>query len=333
MNKMIMFVLILILVLNISGVEAADLVQIGGEQIEQQEVTELTREEAVEAIALAEKYIQEIKYASFNTKYVEDLLIEAEQSLVRVDHAKEQEWEGFSYDEVLISTQKIADAKDQVYILSDELVVLDIKLSEYADQSIETLEAETLFESAKTAFDEERYTEAAELIEKTNSELDDKKAERTSVKALTASGKSFVERNWWQLIIAIVVLSVAGMLGYKKWFVWRIKKKIKHLNTKHTTLLGLMIKAQRERFEKGTIPNSTYKIRMEKYQDKLIEIKRTLPVFKAQLKKKVKHIKPQAKKVKHKLKIVKHRIKWRHKPIGHAKTKKVRNKIKRKSRK
>jgi hypothetical protein len=297
--KLFKFILILILVINIVNVSAEDFIQIGDEQVEQQQVEEITREQAVEAIAQAKLDIQEIKYEEYSTSYVEDKLLSAEQTLERVDYAIKQKWDGFSYNEVLVHTKEISNVREQIYFITDALVALEVKLSEYDKQGVDVSEAELLFESARIAFEEERYIASEELIEQTNSELDDKKAEMTSVKALTESGKNFVERNWWQLIVAIFIISIISILGYKKYFIYDTKKKIQHMIIEQVTLTALMKKAQRERYELGIIPDSIYKIRMEKYKDKLSEIKRNLPVLRSMLKKKVKHhklIKPKTKK-------------------------------------
>jgi len=50
------------------------------------------------------------------------------------------------------------------------------------------------------------------------------------------------------------------------------------------SLQKLMEKTQTERFKEGNISHSTYEIRMEKYNERLNEVKQTIPVLEAMLK-------------------------------------------------
>jgi hypothetical protein len=297
-----------------AGITSFATIQIGDdyETSPQEKSVEVTRELAIEKISQAKLDIAEMKENNFKTTYSQDLLAEANSALDRADYAEllrtgnftntlvreakvaleGLDYAGFSYAGVLIYTEQISERKKQAYVISDSLSILEPKLGEYIELGVDTSEAETLLESTKTAFNEERYEDAEELIDQTNSELDAKRAEMTSVKALTQASKSFVERNWWQITITGILLIIFGSTIYTKYHILKTKKKVKHLKIERTTLNELMKKAQRERFESGTLSSSEYKIRMNKYKDKIMEIKRTLPVLNSILHKKKTKVKP-----------------------------------------
>jgi hypothetical protein len=265
------------------------------------DIEDITRQEAVEAINLAEENIQEINLSGFSTDYVNDLLIEANKALNRADYAevlkgedsdnellKEAkaalaglDWKGFRYREVLIYTTEIELIKLSIFEISDNIIASEIKLEDYKERGVDTITAEELLTQTKQAFEDEQYEDARELWEKTNNELEAKRAELTTVKAISKASKNFVQRNWWWIIILCAIFGVLGWYIYKRYIIYDAKKKLKHFRIENKTITELMKKAQRERFESGTLPASTYKIRMDKYRDKLLEIKRNIPVFRA----------------------------------------------------
>jgi hypothetical protein len=264
-------------------------------------IKDITRQEAVEAINLAKENIQEITLSGFSTNYVNDQLVEANNVLNRADYAevlkgensdnellKEAKlaltglnWQGFRYSDVLVYTTEIELTKLSIFEINDNIIVLESKLEDYKEQSVDTALAEDLLTQTKQAFKDEQYEDAGELWEKTNNELESKRAELTSIRAISNASKNFVQRNGWWLLALCIILSVLGWYTYNKYIIHDAKKKLKHFRIENKTITELMKKAQRERFESGTLPASTYKIRMDKYRDKLIEIKRNIPVFRA----------------------------------------------------
>ncbi len=113
----------------------------------------ITREDAVNAIQLAEQDISEMQEDGFFTDYVNDSLIQAKQALERADFAEtirqnatgelaEQakaaleglNYEGFRYDVVLDYTQQISLRKKQAYELSDSFRALEMQVESYTEK-------------------------------------------------------------------------------------------------------------------------------------------------------------------------------------------------------
>ncbi len=113
----------------------------------------ITREDALNAIHLAEQDISEMQKEGFSTDYVNDVLIEAKQALERADFAEtikqnadgelaEQakaaleglNYKGFTYDAVLNYTQQINLRKNQTYELSDSLRAFELETEPYIEK-------------------------------------------------------------------------------------------------------------------------------------------------------------------------------------------------------
>jgi len=202
-----------------------------------------------------------------------------------VNEAKEalegMDWKGFKYYDVIVYTNQISGIKDHAYEISDFLVALELKLQNYKEEGIEVEESERLLESANLAFKEERYDAAEKLLEETNYNLDFNKAEFTSFKAFTKASKTFIQDNWWKLIILTILLSIFIWWGYKRYVIIKAKDKLKQYKAEKKSITNLIKKAQTERFTEGSIPAATYKVRIDKYRERMSKIKRTIPVLRA----------------------------------------------------
>jgi hypothetical protein len=62
-----------------------------------------------------------------------------------------------------------------------------------------------------------------------------------------------------------------------------LNKKLEHLYLRRTTLKKLIAKTQKEFFEKGTIDETTYHIRLNKYGEIIRDINRQIPLVKEEL--------------------------------------------------
>lgn len=260
----------------------------------------LTRDEALNSIENAGKDIQEMAGAGFSTAYVNDLLKAAKLALERADFAdlirknatgslaaearkalEGLNYEGFTYDEVLKIAEQIAQRKKQAYLLSDSIRAVEIRIEDFENQKIDAADAKDIFEDAKLAFQKDRYDETEILLLKARSVLEEKRAEATTLTAIVESGKSYFERNWVGFVIAFVVI------GFLTWFVWKfyrlksVRGELRRFKVEKNVLVRLMKKAQVERFETAEISESVYEIRVEKYNERLEEIKRKIPVLEA----------------------------------------------------
>ncbi len=218
-------------------------------------------------------------------------------------------YKGFTYDEVLKHTEEISFRKKQMYDLSDSFRAFELDITPYntekntnetvglafitgffsfftsKEQLVDTSESEELLRKARIAFEEERIEESNNLILQAQNNLEEKKADITTLNLLKRSGKNFIEKNWRELLFALTIITLTGLITWKVMSVKKIKNELDKLRIEKKSLSILMKTAQLDRFKRGVIPDTVYKIRMEKYNTKMNDLKQKIPVLEAMLKK------------------------------------------------
>ena len=261
---------------------------------------DVTRDDALLAIEQAEQDMQTMIDENFSVVYINDTLTSAKQALERADFAEilrgnatgelaekaiealeGMNWQGFTYAEVIIYTDEIASRKNWAYNISDLIRALELKIQDYEEQGIDISEAMVFFNKSVTEFEEERYVDAENFLSDAHSNLEAKKAEITGLAVITEAGKGFIEKYWAGLIISLAAAGITSYFAWRKIKIKRIHRKLKEMEVEKGVLADLMKKVQVDRFEKGSIPESIYYIRMKKYKERLTEIEETMPVFEA----------------------------------------------------
>lgn len=257
-----------------------------------------TREEAEDSIKRAELDIQEMVKECLPTNSVNDTLSEAMHALERADFAalimgnasgelaqkarkalEGMDYQRFTYDEVVKYADEIKLKKQKTYVLMDSVKALEIKLEDYKGQGINTSEAEKILENVKTSFGNERFTETENLLAEANLDLEDRKAESSTVSLAVKSGKNFIEGMWGEFLIIIFICIVIGIFGWRRLMIRRLQKKLEELKIENYSLKELMKKIQIQRFKEGSIPKSVYDIRMESYRKRLNKIEGMIPTL------------------------------------------------------
>lgn len=266
----------------------------------------ITREDAVSAIGQAELDIGEMRDEGFSVSSPNDSLVAARLALERADFAElirttptgtlaakaraalqGMNYEGFTYDAVLEHTRAIAERKRQAYAILDAIRAAELKMDAYNESRsmIDTSGAETLLKNARAAFEKERYGEAENLLSAASLELENKKAEITITRVLVRSGQGFIEKNWPQLSAATAVLGAFAAIGWKAAGRRRLQKRLRKLKVERLALTRLMKQNQVARFKNGTISGLAYTVKQDRYNNRLNEIRQTIPVVEAMLKK------------------------------------------------
>ena len=81
------------------------------------------------------------------------------------------------------------------------------------------------------------------------------------------------------MIFLLVVICIAGYFIYKRHEKKALEKEIKMSVIEKEALIKLMKKAQDDRFNKNSISGIVYNTRMNKYQEKLLEIKQKINIY------------------------------------------------------
>ncbi|MCK5177663.1 MAG: hypothetical protein KAQ92_08105, partial [Candidatus Aenigmarchaeota archaeon] len=144
-----------------------------------------------------------------------------------------------------------------------------------------------VYNTSKTEFEAERYEECLKQIDKTYEKISEMQAIETKVKAFyDATSRNiitFLKQNRNKIIFIIVLLSTIAALGRTRIECWIIRKKIKNLNTRWSSVRKLVAETQREYFEEKKLNETTYHVRIKKYGEIMRDIKRQIPLLNEEL--------------------------------------------------
>ena len=248
------------------------LVDIAPEGYVFEEPDDLSQEEALLAFEQAENDLMEVRNLNLSTFLIEDMLSEAEQSYGVRD-----------YLNVFKLTQLITFIKIEKIEFIDKRALTEEKEKRYYDQGINTQEGLNFLEQAEVAFSKDQIDESKFLLNKANSELEKASREYFRVRRIVFLGKNFILRYWWQNILFLIFLGVTIPPLVKKIRKKVLAKKLKRLNEELEKLKNSIKSLQKSCFiEKKTTPD-TYKLKASKFEERIAEIKHTIPVLQAQL--------------------------------------------------
>lgn len=286
--------------------ESFELARESQEHLEHSGVGNVTRETALFYINEAEADMKEMMEAGLGVAYISDSLIAARLALERADYAellkKESvsnplieaakkaleglNYEGFSYKDVLIYTSGVKSIKERAFNISDSLKVLEWTVNDYKGLGVDTAKSIEFFNKAKEAFANERYDEAEQFISKTEAQLWLDRAQVTLLRVMINASKGFIEQHFIGIIISSLVAFAVFLLAWRKIRRAIARKKLENFKLEKGVITKLIAKTQREHFVESTIPVSTYRIRMAKFNERLVEINHTIPVLEAILERK-----------------------------------------------
>jgi len=269
---------------------------------------EFSREAAADAINESREIIEEMRSYGFSTVFVEDQLVEAESVLEIVDNAevlRDEEslsrekseagkalslidWEEMYYEDVLVYTERIVERQEEAFLISDSIVSAETSLGVYGGIDDVQLspgygDVDLLMEEINLAFEEERYEDAEGLLEEMNLKLEEIRQENAALSGLKRNAANFFERYSAQIVLFVAIVGVLVFVFHRKISHRLLVGRIGRMQAEKKALVGMMKKAQTERFKDGTLSALVYNIRVKKYGEKLNEIKEKLPALEKRL--------------------------------------------------
>ncbi|MBI4167435.1 MAG: hypothetical protein HY515_00615 [Candidatus Aenigmarchaeota archaeon] len=231
-------------------------------------------------LSQAEKDISEMSDSGFGVVFVTDALLDARKA-----------FNATLYSIVAEKTSLISERKIQAYNISDSLSALNFGIQELEGYGLNTSEIKEFLNRGKIAFQQERYEEAEGLIKQGYTKLTDTRAEATliqvRIKAVRENMVSLLKDNQTNITVGSVVAAVVAYVTLSRIVVTRTKNRIKDLKAEKSVLKNLMKKAQYEHFQKGILTKESYEIKMNKYKERVREIKELMPVLKYRIRKQV----------------------------------------------
>ncbi len=195
---------------------------------------------------------------------------------------------GFQYLETLQEISK------KGYLARDEAIfVIDIyNKSKSQMPEADLSNAERLIKEMQFELESENYEEAYSLAKQAYTNIVEVEGQYSALKlaykATSQTLKSFFLSYWKILAGGSLALGVLFFAFRKQLLVWKLKKKIKHMKEEAVVVEDLIRTSQTDYFNKGTMSESTYQIRIKKFSDLLRDLHRQIILFDEQMAKNMK---------------------------------------------
>jgi hypothetical protein len=226
-------------------------------------------------IAKAEIDIQDMKDLGLITLFASDALVEAKSLYEQED-----------YGPIFKLTQLIGFIKKEKIEFLDRNKLLEVKKQAAKERGVESLQKVTsMQQQAMSAFTLEQLNDANNYLQQASSELENALNEYNRVKIVTFFSRNFLVQNWWKILIVLVIL-VVGIPPLVRFSHRKLTRfKLEKLNLELKKIKELIKELQKEVFVKKTITTKIYQDRAAKFEDRITQLKQTIPVLEAQLKK------------------------------------------------
>ncbi|MBT4936375.1 hypothetical protein HON22_00495 [Candidatus Peregrinibacteria bacterium] len=238
-----------------------------------EEPTDLSQTSALQSLNQAEDVIKEIKNLNLSTDFVDDAFIEANSSYILED-----------YGNVFKVTQLISYIKSEKIEFLDQIQLVKNKEQEYMGEGINTDHVKVLIKKSEGAFYQDQLDESHEILTFADDALEQARSEESRVKTLTVLSKNFFVRYWWQISLVLIFLAIIIPPLFMRIRKQMIKKKIIKLTEEMAKIKEVIKLLQKDTFIEKKITPKTYRLKVIKSEERITEIKHTLPVLEAQLK-------------------------------------------------
>jgi len=279
------------------------------ENIENFDLENISQEMALNFLLLAEFDIQEMQDASFSVSWVKDALLEAKRYFEGEDYtallqqirstndidkrnkaitmlkaAQEKIGTPVDYKQVYTITKTIRNRKIEAFEIRDLIRVAELRMEEIEQINLPTSSIQEIISRAKTEFNEERFSNAHTILNKIEPAIDEIESENTFVKTIYRAGKetttNFIKDHIITILLTSILIIVILLLSYNRIIIKILNNKVYDMNIEKQVLKNLIKKAQTDYFTNKTIPQHTYKIKINKYRESMQQIKEQLPVIK-----------------------------------------------------
>lgn len=250
------------------------LVDIAPKDFEYQEPDDLSIKGAEAYLVQAEADIKDMREQGFTILYAQDALLEAKES-----------FNSGNYTQVFKLTQLIHFIKNEKIKFIDRVKLIEIKKQALRDKGVtKTAAVNDLMQQAMNAFTLDQFDEANALLDQANDELLQANKEYNRLQTLKFLGRNFFFKYWWEILAVLILLGLSTKPTIRMIRIRWLESKTSRLLLEQDKTKDSIKDLQKECFLDKTIPVSTYKDRAAKYEERITEIKHTLPVVEAELK-------------------------------------------------
>lgn len=221
----------------------------------------------------ADKDINAMSDAGLPTKRINDVLNEAKFAL-----------ELGYYNKIEELGNDIRNLKEKAFRIGADLEKTKNKIEDAKRYALDISEVEQLFNSSQNEFKLENYEEADKLLKQSL-----ENAERIIADSLLFGTISkseikfnlinFLKRFWWAILIFFAISLVFGIFIFQRISIAILKNRLRNLEKEKNAITNLIKDAQTAYFKENKMDKSMYNLKVNKYQDRLIQIRVRIPLL------------------------------------------------------
>jgi len=238
-------------------------------------VSETAKGSALQAIEEAESVISEMQGMGFGVTYANDTLSEA-KLLFEQDH----------YIASVALAQRILEIREKAIKVNELVDEAESRIYDMSSKGYNVSGALALFNSGLSEFKLDNYIGSEKLMNDVLNKLDEIEAEESIKRAKVMEGVDYISLFLDYLWFFITLFLAVFILGLKYKHVHDAKKcknRLKNLEKERDLINKKLKEVQRNYFERGGISKIEYEITAEKYNERLVNIKKESSILKERL--------------------------------------------------
>ena len=241
-----------------------------------------TNETARNCLVESDLVISQVLDYNLSTNRFNDTLVKA-KDLYNAQVIIESKKGKPNYELVVTYCTQIKDLKQLAIESWDSYNVFLVFYNETIDQSMDKSTVESIISQINTEFAGERYESISRLIDQGYNEISKIKSEQTALvlayQATTRGIGGFFKDNWIMLLSVFILLLAVYLLYRTRISLWILKRNLASLMLRRDTLKNLMSETQKNYFQYGTLPESTYRMRIKNFGELVRDIDRQIPLL------------------------------------------------------
>jgi uncharacterized protein YoxC len=188
------------------------------------------------------------------------------------------------YTAVFPITELVTFIKHETIELGDKAMLLQQDIQAAADQGIDVNKSVVFWNEALVSLRQQQLDDTRRQLARSSEELEAARNEQSRVATIVLLGKNFFVRYWWQILVVVATLVALSFPVGKRIRKWRLRRTRDRLKAELAKSQEMIRKMQIICFKEKKITVETYKAKVTHYEERIAEIKHTLPVVQAQLK-------------------------------------------------
>ena len=237
---------------------------------------DVSREAALAALHDARVTVNAMRHLNLSVTFVNDALAEADTAFQSLD-----------YVTVFRLSQLVRYIHDDNLYFLDSFTLVEKREQDARKNGVNTEHVLAFLHDAREAFSHERFDEAHVLLLTADAALKEAEQDYKRLVLVEQLRKNIFLRYWWQILLVITVLLALSFPTIKAARKTLLERRVQRLREEMSNAQALIKKMQQQCFVEKKITQATYKMRVAQYEDKIAEIKHTLPVLEAMLRGKI----------------------------------------------